>query len=323
VRKKVKKEKATGKKAPEAAKKYDVSASKRLKELVIISGKGGTGKTSLTASFTALAKSTVISDCDVDAADLHLILSPKIKDRGFFSGGVEVDIDQDKCTGCGECKKACRFSAIKEYEENGKRKYEIDELACEGCGVCELVCKDNAIKSRKAVNGEWFISDTRYGPMSHAKLGVAEENSGRLVTLVRDKAALLAGENSKTDAIMDGAPGTGCPVIASISGAAYALAVTEPTVSGVHDLERIFQVINHFGVKSGVVVNKYDLNQELTERIKDIAKEYNSEFLGTIPYGKEVTEAQMKKLSVVEYTNSPLTDSIKEIWGKIGKIFLT
>jgi MinD superfamily P-loop ATPase len=321
VKKESKKEKATVKKAPETAKKYDASESKKLKELVVISGKGGTGKTSLTASFTALAKATVISDCDVDAADLHLILSPEIKEKGYFSGGVEVKIYQDKCTGCGECEKACRFSAIKTYEVNKKKIYEVDELACEGCGVCELVCRADAIKSKKTVNGEWFISNTRFGPMSHAKLGVAEENSGRLVALVRDKATLLAGDINVSNAIMDGAPGTGCPVISSITGAHYALAITEPTVSGVHDLERILQVIKYFGVKSGIVVNKYDLNEMLTKKIKDLAVEYNSDFLGTIPYGKEVTEAQMRKLSVVEYTNSPLTESVIEIWRKIEKRF--
>jgi MinD superfamily P-loop ATPase len=321
VRKKAGKVKISDNKVPEGAKKYDGSSSKRLKELVVISGKGGTGKTSLAASFAALAKPSIIADCDVGAADLHLVLSPRIKERGFFSGGVEVKMEQGKCTGCGECKKTCRFSAVREFEENGKKKYEIDELACEGCGVCALVCKYDAIKSKEAVNGEWFVSDTRFGPMSHAKLGVAEENSGRLVTLVRDKAALVAPEESKSDAIMDGAPGTGCPVISSISGAHYALAVTEPTVSGVHDLERVLQVIKHFGVKSGVVVNKYDLNKELTQRVKEIAKKYNSEFLGTIPYGKEVTEAQLEKLSVVEYTDTPLTDSIKEIWKKTVESF--
>ncbi len=322
VRKEAGKVETSDNKVTEAAKKYNAPPAKKLKELVVISGKGGTGKTSLTASFAALAKSSIIADCDVDAADLHLILSPEIKERGFFSGGVEVKINQDKCTQCGECEKACRFSAIKVHEEKGKKRYEIDEFACEGCGVCELVCKDNAIKSKKAVNGEWFISNTRFGPMSHAKLGVAEENSGRLVTLVRDKAALLVPENIKSDAIMDGAPGTGCPVISSITGAHYALAVTEPTVSGVHDLKRILQVIKHFGVESGVVVNKYNLNEELTQKIKEIAEEYYSDFLGTIPYSKEVTEAQMRKLSVVEYTNSPLTDSIKEIWKKIEKKFI-
>jgi len=316
----VKKEKKSNKKVPEEAKKYGVSGAKKPKELVVISGKGGTGKTSLTACFTALAKSVVISDCDVGAADLHLVLSPQIKERGFFSGGVEAKINQDVCVQCGKCKEACRFSAIKEYEEKGKRRYVIDKVACEGCGVCELVCDHNAVETKSAVNGEWFMSGTRCGPMSHAKLGVAEENSGRLVTLVRDKAALLAGQNKINEAIMDGAPGTGCPVISSITGADYALAVTEPTVSGIHDLERILQVIGHFGVKSGVVVNKYDLNEEITQKIRELAKQYNSEFIGVIPYGKEVTMAQMRKLSVVEYINTPLTDSIKEIWGKVKKV---
>ena len=321
IPKKVERKKLSGEKVPEKAKKYDEAKVKNLKELVVISGKGGTGKTSLAASFAALAKSTVISDCDVDAADLYLILSPQIKERGFFSGGVEVDIDQDVCAQCGKCKEACRFSAIKEFEDKGKKKYIVDKLACEGCGVCELVCKYNAIKSQPAVNGEWFMSITRHGPMSHAKLGVAEENSGRLVTLVRDKAALLGRQNSKFEAIMDGAPGTGCPVISSISGAYYALAVTEPTVSGIHDLERILQLGNHFGIRSGVVVNKYDLNKDMTQKIKELTGKYNAEFIGTIPYGKEVTEAQMRKLSVVEYTDTPLTESIREIWKKIDKIF--
>jgi MinD superfamily P-loop ATPase len=305
----------------ESVKAYDAPRAKKPKELVVISGKGGTGKTSLTACFVSLAKNNVICDCDVDAADLHLVLSPQIKKKGFFSGGVEAKIDQDLCVQCGLCREACKFSAIKEYEDKGKRRYMIDELACEGCGVCELVCEYNAIKTKSAINGEWFMSDTRHGQMSHAQLGVAQENSGRLVTLVREKAALLAEENNKNNAIMDGAPGTGCPVIASITGADYALVVTEPTVSGVHDLERILHVINYFRVKSGIVVNKYDLNKELTEKIKKIAQQYNSEFVGIIPYGKEVTQAQIKKLSVVEYADTPLTDSIKDIWAKIGKIF--
>ncbi|MCK4904701.1 4Fe-4S binding protein [bacterium] len=323
VPKLAKKEKLSDKKIPEKAKKYGALGAVKPKELVVISGKGGTGKTSLTACFTALAKSAVISDCDVDAADLHLILSPQIKERGFFSGGVEAKIDQDKCTQCGKCKQACRFSAIEEYEEKGKKRYRIDKIACEGCGVCKLVCEYGAVKTKPAINGEWFLSDTRHGPMSHAKLGVAEENSGRLVTLVRDKAALLAEQNKRTEAIMDGAPGTGCPVISSITGADYALAVTEPTVSGVHDLERVLHVINHFGVKSGIVVNKYDLNEELTQKIRELAGKYNSQFLGVIPYSKEITEAQMRKLSVVEYTDSPLTESIKGIWEKIDKVFRT
>ncbi|MFH2068319.1 MAG: P-loop NTPase [Candidatus Omnitrophota bacterium] len=316
----VKKDRLSGKKIPEEVRKYGVSGAKKPRELVVISGKGGTGKTSLTASFAALAKNSVISDCDVGAADLHLVLSPRIKEKSFFSGGVEAEIDQKACVQCGKCKEACRFFAINEFREKNKKRYIIDKLACEGCGVCELVCEYGAVKTRPAVNGEWFMSDTRFGPMSHAKLGVAEENSGRLVTLVRDKAALLAERNKRNRAVMDGAPGTGCPVISSITGADYALAITEPTVSGVHDLERILQVIKHFGVKSGIVVNKYDLNEEMTEKIRELSGKHGSEFLGVIPYGKEVTEAQMRKLSVVEYTNTALTDSIKKIWGKVRKI---
>lgn len=320
VPKTIKREEDATENIPEKSKKYGEGTGKKLKELVVISGKGGTGKTSLTASFVALAKKVVISDCDVDAADLHLVLSPEVKIRGLFSGGVEANINQNACVQCEKCKKACRFSAITEYWEDGKLCLSIDKLACEGCGVCELVCDYGAVKTQPSVNGEWFMSDTRFGPMSHAKLGIAEENSGRLVTLVRDKATILAKEANLDNAIMDGAPGTGCPVISSITGADYALAVTEPTVSGVHDLERVLKVINHFGVKSGVVVNKSDLNEECTFEIKKLASKYNSEFIGTVPYGKEVTEAQMRKLSVVEYIDTPLTKNIKSIWEKVKKI---
>lgn len=305
------------KEKPEKAKQSDAPAAKKPKELVIISGKGGTGKTSIAACFAALARETVISDCDVDAADLHLILSPQIKARGDFSGGVIAEIEQDKCTGCGKCKEECRFLAIREEVSNDRSHFSIDHLACEGCGVCYLVCEDKAVKIEDAVNGEWFVSETRFGPMSHAKLGVAEENSGRLVTLVRNKEAQLAQEAGIDEAIIDGSPGTGCPVIASLTGATYALVVTEPTVSGIHDLDRILKVTKHFGVQSGIVVNKYDLNIEMTEKIKRLSQDYNAEFIGIIPYDKKITEAQMKALSVVEYTKAPITESIKQIWQKI------
>jgi MinD superfamily P-loop ATPase len=301
----------------EKAKQYGPPAAKKPKELVIISGKGGTGKTSIAASFAALAQETVISDCDVDAADLHLILSPQIKERGDFSGGVTAEIEQDKCTGCGRCKEECRFLAVVEEIITNKLHFFIDHLACEGCGVCYLVCKDKAVKIEDAVNGEWFVSETRFGPMSHAKLGVAEENSGRLVTLVRNKEAQLAQEAGIDEAIIDGSPGTGCPVIASLTGATYALVVTEPTVSGIHDLDRILKVTGHFGVRSGIVVNKYDLNIEMTEKIKRLSQDYNAEFIGIIPYDKKITEAQMKALSVVEYTKEHITESIKQIWEKV------
>ncbi|MDO9465282.1 MAG: P-loop NTPase [bacterium] len=317
-----KEEEKTDDKKTEKAKPASFSAANKPKELVIISGKGGTGKTSLAASFVALAKKTIISDCDVDAADLHLLLAPQIKKRGNFSGGVTAEIDPEKCTGCNRCKDACRFFAIESYNsESGKELCRIDPVACEGCGVCYLVCKDSAVKVEDAINGEWFVSETRFGPMTHAKLGVAEENSGRLVTLVRNKAAESAAEVEENKLIIDGAPGTGCPVIASITGSDYALIVTEPTVSGIHDMKRILDVTRHFGVTSGIVVNKYDLNIDMTEKIKNIAKDYDSEFIGTIPYDKRVTEAQMKALSIIEYTeDGAVVKSIKQIWKKINSI---
>jgi len=311
------------KKAVSKSREYGAAGVKNPKELVVISGKGGTGKTSIAASFAALAKNTVISDCDVDAADLHLLLAPRIKEKGYFSGGVVAEIDQDKCTGCGRCKQECRFFAIQERTTNHETRFFIDPIACEGCGVCELVCKDGAVKTEDAINGEWFISQTRFGPFAHAKLGVAEENSGRLVTLVRQKQAQLAEEAGRNEAIMDGSPGTGCPVIASLTGATYALIVTEPTVSGIHDMSRILDVTRHFGVPAGVVVNKYDLNMQKTDEIKRLVQDYNAEFMGVIPYDKKVTEAQMKGISVVEYTQNPTTESIKQIWQKISQYVMS
>lgn len=321
VRKKIKKEPHIEDEKTQQSEKTEVSSGRKPKELVVISGKGGTGKTSITASFAALAGRTVISDCDVDAADLFLILDPKVKERGYFSGSVVAEIDQDKCTACGRCKQECRFEAIREESSSRGSMYVIDPLACEGCGVCYLVCPDEAVKTKDAVNGEWFISETRFGPMSHAKLGIAEENSGRLVTLVRKNQDRLAQEENCGEAIIDGSPGTGCPVISSITGANYALVVTEPTVSGIHDLERILKLTGHFRIPTGIAVNKYDLNLEKTESIKKMASEYGAEFLGTIPYDKAVTEAQMKALSIVEYTRSATTEAIEKIWGLVKQYY--
>jgi MinD superfamily P-loop ATPase len=310
---------AKGVKKTEKSEQYRTPAGAgKPKELVVISGKGGTGKTSIVACFAALADNAGISDCDVDAADLFLILSPRIRERGDFSGGVKVEIDQDKCTGCGKCAEVCRFSAIRKGPDGERTRFVVDPVACEGCGVCYLVCEAGAIKMEDAVNGEWFISDTRFGPMSHAKLGVAEENSGRLVTLVRNKAVSLAHEFKKDKELIDGSPGTGCPVIASLTGADYALIVTEPTVSGLHDMRRVLEVTKYFGIPSGVVVNKYDLNKDMTDRIKKLSEGDNVEFLGVVPYDKIVTEAQMKKLSVVEFSRSAVAKNIEQIWRKVS-----
>lgn len=305
----------------EKAGKYrDPLGAGKPKELVVISGKGGTGKTSITGAFAALAENIIISDCDVDAADLHLLLEPEVFESGDFSGGVQVEIDARKCTGCGRCMEECRFSAVKKEFAGNDTVFRVDPVACEGCGVCYLVCRDDAVRIKDAVNGSWYLSDTRFGKMSHAKLGIAEENSGRLVTLVRNKAALLAKEAGLKEEIIDGSPGTGCPVIASLTGADHAVIVTEPTVSGIHDMERIFAVTKHFGISSGVVVNKYDLNTEMTERIRSLSAENGVEFLGLVPYDKKFTEAQMEGLSVVEYCGDcEVSKSIKDIWNKVSR----
>ncbi len=289
------------------------------KEVVVISGKGGTGKTSLVAAFCALEGNIAISDCDVDAADLHLVLKSEELDRGSFSGGEVAKINLQRCVSCGECMNSCRFNAITKSIISGREIYKVDEMACEGCGVCDLVCKFDAVTFRTVINGEWYVSQTKFGPMSHAKLGIAEENSGKLVSLIRNKKNELASKHSLNRSIIDGSPGTGCPVIASITGTDYAILVTEPTVSGVHDLKRILELIRFFNIKSGVIVNKYDLNQQKSDEIKEIALQYDSEFLGEIPYDKAVIEAQMEGISVVEYTDSPLTEEIARIWAKVRK----
>lgn len=292
------------------------------KELVVISGKGGTGKTSITACFAFLSRNSVICDCDVDAADLHLILNPEIKEKGYFSGGVEAKINLEKCTGCGECIQECRFLAINEKDTDEGIKYEIDPVVCEGCGVCGIVCAFDAVDIKDAVNGEWYVSDSRYGPFSHARLGIAEENSGRLVTLVKDKSKILAEKIKATKTLIDGAPGTGCPVISSLNGAYYTVIVTEPTVSGIHDMKRILDVTAHFGTDTGVIINKYDLNKKNTEKIEKLCKDKGVELLGTIPYDTVITDAQMMGLPVVEYApESEVSKNISRIYKKIERRF--
>ena len=241
-----------------------------MKELVVISGKGGTGKTSIAAAFTSLAQKAVVADCDVDAADLHLVLSPTIKQESDFSGGKQAAIIAEKCIGCGRCAKMCRFEAI-HFNGRGNdvvaKTYTVDPFSCEGCKVCVEFCPVDAIDFKAAINGHWFISDTRFGPMVHAQLGIAEENSGKLVTLIRREAKRIAEEQNKDLLIIDGSPGIGCPVIASITGSDVVLVVTEPTLSGKHDLERVAQLTANFGIKTLVCINKADINPEMSRSI--------------------------------------------------------
>ena len=293
-----------------------------LKELVVISGKGGTGKTSIVASFAALAEKAVLADCDVDAADLHLVLEPNTVKREKFSGGSRARIKPGHCTACGKCEEVCRFDAIYfDGPGNGKvdKTYRIDPIACEGCGVCAWFCTDKAIEFGPVVNGEWFISETRCGPLVHAKLGVAEENSGKLVSLVRTQAKKIAEDRNLDLLLIDGSPGIGCPVIASITGADLVLVVTEPTLSGLHDLQRVADLTKHFGIETLVCINKWDLNENIASQIETQALQRGLKLAGRVRYDRAVTEAQIKGLSVVEYASDGIASEIRGLWANILK----
>jgi MinD superfamily P-loop ATPase len=290
----------------------------RPEELVVISGKGGTGKTSIVASFAALASGkAVMADCDVDAADLHLVLEPKIIRRERFSGGKRARIKSGHCTACGKCEELCRFDAISfDGPGNGRvdKTFRIDPIACEGCGVCAWFCVENAIEFGPVVNGEWYVSQTRHGPMVHAKLGIAEENSGKLVSTVRTEARKLAEQRGLEMVIIDGSPGIGCPVIASITGASLVLIVTEPTLSGQHDMERVADLARHFEIPSMVCVNKWDLNPQVADGIESWAGQRGIHVAGRVRYDRAVTEAQIRKQAVVEYQKDGCAQDVQEVW---------
>ncbi|MDD2665736.1 MAG: ATP-binding protein [Methanocellales archaeon] len=278
-----------------------------MRQITIISGKGGTGKTTITASFAALAHNPVIADCDVDAADLHLLLHPLIRSKQEFRGSKEAVIDEEKCIDCGLCEGVCRFDAIDGHM--------IDPILCEGCGVCAYVCPENAITLREKISGYAFISETKYGPMVHARLNIAEEASGKLVSLVRNEARKIAGDLI----LIDGPPGIGCPVIASLSGVDRALIVTEPTMSGLHDLERILGVARHFGIASFVCINKYDINEENTNRILEFCRINDVNVVGKILYDPIVTKAMVAGKPIVEFSDGPVSREIKEMWNKVER----
>ena len=284
-----------------------------MKELVIISGKGGTGKTSLVSAFASLAQNKVLCDADVDAADLHLITAPVVKERHDFQGGRTAIIQKDKCTQCGVCQDLCKWDAISD-------SFEVDSIGCEGCGICVYFCPEKAIDFPLSTCGEWFISETTFGPMVHARLGIAEENSGKLVSLVRRKARELA-EEKKLDLIRtDGPPGIGCPVIAAIGGASGVLVVTEPTVSSKHDMERVVQLAAHFNVPAMVCVNKFDINLDQTQAIERFAKEKNVSVLGRIPFDPIFTKSMIQGQTIFEYSmESEAGQAVKQIWEKSSK----
>ncbi len=293
---------------------------KPVKELVVISGKGGTGKTSLVASFATLAKNAVLADCDVDAADLHLLAAPRVIRRESFTGGKRAAINTNFCSVCGHCEDLCRFDAI---HLNGPGNmvfaatYQVDPMACEGCGVCAWFCPNQAIQLDPAINGTWFVSDTRFGPMVHARLGAGEENSGKLVSLVRTTAKQIAEERQMEMVLIDGSPGVGCPVIASITGADLALVVTEPTPSGLHDMRRVAELTRHFGISAAVCVNKWDLNPEMSRTIEAAAQKLGLAAVGRVRYDPAVTEAQIREKTIVEYRQDGSAADIRKMWRQL------
>jgi MinD superfamily P-loop ATPase len=281
-----------------------------MKQIVVISGKGGTGKTVLTASFASLAGNKVMVDCDVDAADLHLLLKPEIKERHEFRSGVTARIDNDLCEECGQCISVCRFEAISE-------DFRVDPVSCEGCTVCSHICPAGAIVMEENVAGEWYLSETKYGPLVHAKLGIAEENSGKLVAKVRQIAKEIAEKEKREYIIIDGPPGIGCPVIAAISGVDLALIVTEPTLSGMHDMERVAQVSKHFGVPTKVVINKYDLNLKNSETIGQICEREGTEVIARLPFSRKVSESIVRGVPLVEFSRNGISGDITMLWDRI------
>lgn len=285
-----------------------------MREIVIISGKGGTGKTSVTASFALLAKTAVLGDCDVDAADLHLILTPTVIERHDFWSGHEAVINPNLCRPRGVCAGLCRYDAI----SRKGRKYWVDPTACEGCGVCAHFCPEGAITMKERLCGAWMISDTRAGPMVHAKLGIAAENSGKLVSTVRQEAKRLAEKTGRDTVLIDGPPGIGCPVIASITGTSAVVIVTEPSMSGEHDLMRTLELTRHFKVPAFVCVNKWDICPEMAGQIEDKAVAAGAIVLGRIRYDGGVTEAQKQAKAVIE-TSTPCASDIEEIWNNLQR----
>ena len=287
-----------------------------MKQLVILSGKGGTGKTTVAAALAHLASKetpVVLADADVDAANLELVLSPQVQETHDFIGGQVAIIDPDLCTACGICAEVCRFEAV----IPGDDTYRVDDIACEGCASCFYQCPVEAIRMEEQVAGRWFRSDTRFGPLFHAHLFAAQENSGKLVTLVKQQGRLRALDEGRELLIVDGPPGIGCPVISASAGADLALLVVEPTVSGVHDLERILATTNHFGVPALVCINKADINASRADEIATFCAAQGIALLGRVPYDTVVTEAMVQGQPVTEYGDGPVSRELRRVWERV------
>lgn len=281
-----------------------------VKQITLISGKGGTGKTTLTAAFASLANRVLIADCDVDAADLHLILRPESTSKQHFYGMKVASIDQNKCSACKACSEKCRFSAISD-------NLVVDTHACEGCGVCSLVCPEDAIIMKDHKAGEIYRSMTRFGPLAHAQLKIGEETGGKLVSMVRKNASEMATMYGTDLIIIDGPPGTGCSVIASISGVDLVLIITEPSVSGIHDLERVFEVADHFEIETVVCINKYDVNEENAALIEEYCRNKGMRVVGKLPFSNIPTKAMLEGKTIIEYADSSFARLVQDMWYEV------
>ncbi len=293
-----------------------------MKQLVVLSGKGGTGKTSITGALAALATNAVLVDCDVDAADLHLIVRPEIRERHEFTASEKAEIIQDRCIGCGICFECCKFDAIMKDEPSSGMSlpvYTVDLLSCEGCAVCHHICIDDAVKMTPVVSGEWYRSETAFGPMVHGRLGVAEANSGKLVSLLRATARSIANDQNRDTIIVDGPPGIGCPAIASLTGADYVLLVTEPTLSAFHDLKRVTDLIRHFELSAGICINKCDINLSIVDKIEQFAGREGFEVLGRLPYDRIFTEAQVAAKTIIEFADGDISRQLKSLWSDLRR----
>jgi len=285
-------------------------------EIVILSGKGGTGKTTLAGMFARMAENKIMVDADVDASNLHLMMGGRISQSGDFVSGIKAFIPEEKCIACGICLDYCRFDAIK-YEENDSvfgARFWIDDYACEGCGVCAEFCPEKVIELKDVTAGKWFLSETDYGLLVHAQLGVAQSNSGKLVTLLRKKAGDLAQSDGRDLIITDGPPGIGCPVIASVTGADYILIVTEPSMAARHDLERVLELVSHFNLPAGVCINKCDINPDVTANIEQLARANSASILGKIPYDSQVVRAQAGEKRWMENISRQTAGELESLW---------
>ncbi len=289
-----------------------------MKEIVVLSGKGGTGKTSITASFAALgAKQMVLADCDVDAADMHLLTAPEAILAEDFYSGKEALIKTEGCVHCYKCIKACHFDAISVI--NGD--FVVDPMECEGCSYCFHVCPTRTIEMNSRLAGKFYVSKTRFGnTLVHARLGIAADNSGKLVTKVREEAKKIAAEQHSEYILVDASPGIGCPVVASLTGAHFVVLVTEPTVSGIHDLERVYEVIEKLKIKTGCIINKVDINREMANKTKDFLKEKGIPLLGELPYDHQFTKAITIGKTVVEYDDGVIKALIESSWKKVKEL---